>query len=51
MIEVAETIYRLTEAMNELPLAAKDGRQAIEEAIVSLCKQLNGTTQTRTQDN
>ena len=53
MIEIANTVYRLTEAMNELPIARQKARDAIEETIVSLCKLLDkhGTTQTGTQDD
>jgi len=39
--DIAETVYRLSEAMNELPIARQKARDAIEETIVSLCKLLN----------
>jgi len=40
--DIAETIYRLAEAMNELPLAADEARKEIEQTIVSLCKLIDG---------
>lgn len=39
--EIADTIYRLAEAMNELPLGAQATRDEIKRTIiVSLCKLL-----------
>lgn len=39
--DVADTIYRLAEAINELPFGAEKERKKLGETIVNLCKLLD----------